>query len=71
LPDQCRQIAPQACTEPVALLIGHIGGPALSGHKDRIDRVAFIHVEVGILVSGEEQAAQQQAAQPGISHILR
>ena len=57
LPDQRQQILAQAGTEPVVLLIGHVGLPALSSHDHRIHRVALIDIQIGVLRSGEEQVA--------------
>ena len=59
LPDQRQQIFAQAGADPLVLLVGDVGLPALAGHDHRIDRVALVHIQFGVLRSGEEQAAHQ------------
>ena len=59
LPDQRQQIFAQARAEPLVLLIGDVGLPALAGDDHRIDRVALVHIQFGVLRSGEEEVAHQ------------
>jgi len=73
--DQIDEIGFQPGAELLGLfrLIGPVlqerGLPTLTENAYRVDGVPGVHIDIGILCSTEEQAAEDQAAEPGVFHI--
>ena len=68
LPDEGNQFMAQAEADLVGGFGAEVGGPALTGENHGFDRVAGIDIDIGVLRCGDEGAAEQKAAEPGVSH---
>src|ERR1019366_3798561 len=68
LADESDQLMPQAEADLVGSFGAEVGAPALTGEDHGFHRVAGVDIDIGILRCGDEEAAKQKAAEPGVSH---
>jgi hypothetical protein len=77
VPDQIHQVGLEPGTELlglfrlIAAILQERSLPTLTEYAYRVDGITGVHIDIGILCSTEEQAAKEQAAEPGVFHAAR